>query len=141
MRVKKNGLHGVTKMKKLVGLIDVEPKCISLYPQFEEMVLNGKYTQRVYVLSELKKLCIVADVVRQKQKKLQSEDSIKFVIEHMKSVEMVNAMVKLIIIDFEVTDQKARELVDKISEYNIDCVADVFTLIETELGYKPSFKQ
>ena len=54
--------------KKFAGMIDIEPKWISLYPLFCGWIDNGSKTQKDTLKQELKKLCLLADKIRQRQK-------------------------------------------------------------------------
>ena len=50
-------------MKKQSGTLKVEPKWIELYPIFEDMILHGNESNKKFVCSELKKLCIFVDSI------------------------------------------------------------------------------
>ena len=55
-------------MKKKIGMIDVTPDWITIYPNLCVMIDYGTAKQKIYVKDELKRLCILADKVKRKVK-------------------------------------------------------------------------
>ena len=54
--------------KKRVIKIDCTPTWIGIYPALENMIMNGKQSQKEYVCKELKKLCETVDNLNKENK-------------------------------------------------------------------------
>jgi len=65
---------------------------------------------------------------------------LKFNEETKRCIKLVDLLNQLVELEFNVSKEKAEELVNEASEFNVDCSAEVLGVIEDELGQKSIFR-